>query len=200
VLRVTIRYTFYMSLKSNIANILTLIRIACIPLMVFVFFSGIENARPISAFIFIVAALTDWLDGWVAREFNQTSKLGAFLDPVADKLIVCIALLMIVQSDPTMINTLVSIVIIGREISISALREWMAELGERHQVSVIAFSKFKTILQMAGLSCMLYQDALFGIDTYMIGMISLIVASILTVWTMIIYLVKAWPYLQGGRD
>ena len=126
-------------------------------------FSGIENARPISAFIFIVAALTDWLDGWVAREFNQTSKLGAFLDPVADKLIVCIALLMIVQSDPTMINTLVSIVIIGREISISALREWMAELGERHQVSVIAFSKFKTILQMAGLSCMLYQDALFGI-------------------------------------
>ncbi|HJM09357.1 MAG TPA: CDP-diacylglycerol--glycerol-3-phosphate 3-phosphatidyltransferase [Gammaproteobacteria bacterium] len=189
-----------MSLKSNIANILTLIRIACIPLMVFVFFSNMENARPLSAIIFIVAALTDWLDGWVAREFDQSSKLGAFLDPVADKLIVCIALLMIVQSDPTVINTLISIVIIGREISISALREWMAELGERHQVSVIAFSKLKTILQMVGLSCMLYQESLFAIDIYTTGMIALIVASILTVWTMVIYLVKAWPYLQGGID
>ena len=189
-----------MSLKSNIANILTLIRIACIPLMVFVFFSNLENARPCSAIIFIIAALTDWLDGWVAREFDQTSKLGAFLDPVADKLIVCIALLIIVQSDPSIINTLVSIVIIGREISISALREWMAELGERHQVSVIAFSKLKTILQMVGLSCMLYKQPLLSLDTYLIGMISLIVASILTVWTMVIYLAKAWPYLQGGID
>jgi len=189
-----------MSLKSNIANILTLVRIACIPLMVFVFFSNLENARPLSAIIFIIAALTDWLDGWVAREFDQTSKLGAFLDPVADKLIVCIALLIIVQSDPSIINTLVSIVIIGREISISALREWMAELGERHQVSVIAFSKLKTILQMAGLSCMLYKETLLGLDIYSIGMISLIVASILTVWTMLIYLAKAWPYLQGGMD
>ena len=189
-----------MFLKSNIANILTLIRIACIPLMVFVFFSNLENARPLSAIIFIIAALTDWLDGWVAREFDQTSKLGAFLDPVADKLIVCIALLIIVQSDPSMINTLVSIVIIGREISISALREWMAELGERHQVSVIAFSKLKTILQMVGLSCMLYKQDLFSLDIYSIGMISLIVASILTVWTMVIYLAKAWPYLQSGMD
>lgn len=189
-----------MSFRSNIANILTLIRIACIPLMVFVFFSNIENARPLSAIIFIAAALTDWLDGWVAREFDQTSKLGAFLDPVADKLIVCIALLMIVQSDPTLINTLVSIVIIGREISISALREWMAELGERHQVSVIAFSKLKTILQMVGLSCMLFQVPLIGIDVYLIGMISLIIASILTVWTMVIYMAKAWPFLQGGID
>ena len=168
--------------------------------MVFVFFSNLENARPLSAIIFIIAALTDWLDGWVAREFDQTSKLGAFLDPVADKLIVCIALLIIVQSDPSIINTLVSIVIIGREISISALREWMAELGERHQVSVIAFSKLKTILQMTGLSCMLYEEPLLGLDIYSIGMISLIVASILTVWTMVIYLAKAWPYLQGGMD
>ena len=168
--------------------------------MVFVFFSNLENARPLSAIIFIIAALTDWLDGWVAREFDQTSKLGAFLDPVADKLIVCIALLTIVQSDPSIINTLVSIVIIGREISISALREWMAELGERHQVSVIAFSKLKTILQMTGLSCMLYKEPLLGLDIYSIGMISLIVASILTVWTMVIYLAKAWPYLQGGMD
>jgi CDP-diacylglycerol--glycerol-3-phosphate 3-phosphatidyltransferase len=189
-----------MPVKSNIANILTLIRIACIPLMVFVFFSSLENARPLSAIIFIIAALTDWLDGWVAREFDQSSKLGAFLDPVADKLIVCIALLIIVQSDPSIINTLVAIVIVGREISISALREWMAELGERHQVSVIAFSKLKTILQMVGLSCMLYQESLLNLDLYLIGTISLIVASILTVWTMVIYLIKAWPYLQGGAD
>ena len=194
------RYNWVMPVKSNIANILTLIRIACIPLMVFVFFSSLENARPLSAIIFIIAALTDWLDGWVAREFDQSSKLGAFLDPVADKLIVCIALLIIVQSDPSIINTLVAIVIVGREISISALREWMAELGERHQVSVIAFSKLKTILQMVGLSCMLYQESLLSLDLYLIGMISLIVASILTVWTMVIYLIKAWPYLQGGAD
>ncbi len=194
------RYNWVMPLKSNIANILTLIRIACIPLMVFVFFSSLENARPLSAIIFMIAALTDWLDGWVAREFDQSSKLGAFLDPVADKLIVCIALLIIVQSDPSIINTLVAIVIVGREISISALREWMAELGERHQVSVIAFSKLKTILQMVGLSCMLYQESLLNLDIYSIGMISLIVASILTVWTMVIYLIKAWPYLQGGAD
>ena len=194
------RYNWVMPVKSNIANILTLIRIACIPLMVFVFFSSLENARPLSAIIFIIAALTDWLDGWVAREFDQSSKLGAFLDPVADKLIVCIALLIIVQSDPSIINTLVAIVIVGREISISALREWMAELGERHQVSVIAFSKLKTILQMVGLSCMLYQESLLNLDIYSIGMISLIVASILTVWTMVIYLIKAWPYLQGGAD
>jgi len=194
------RYNWVMPVKSNIANILTLIRIACIPLMVFVFFSSLENARPLSAIIFIIAALTDWLDGWVAREFDQSSKLGAFLDPVADKLIVCIALLIIVQSDPSIINTLVAIVIVGREISISALREWMAELGERHQVSVIAFSKLKTILQMVGLSCMLYQESLLNLDLYLIGTISLIVASILTVWTMVIYLIKAWPYLQGGAD
>ena len=194
------RYNWVMPLKSNIANILTLIRIACIPLMVFVFFSSLENARPLSAIIFMIAALTDWLDGWVAREFDQSSKLGAFLDPVADKLIVCIALLIIVQSDPSIINTLVAIVIVGREISISALREWMAELGERHQVSVIAFSKLKTILQMVGLSCMLYQESLLNLDLYLIGTISLIVASILTVWTMVIYLIKAWPYLQGGAD
>ena len=194
------RYNWVMPLKSNIANILTLIRIACIPLMVFVFFSSLENARPLSAIIFMIAALTDWLDGWVAREFDQSSKLGAFLDPVADKLIVCIALLIIVQSDPSIINTLVAIVIVGREISISALREWMAELGERHQVSVIAFSKLKTILQMVGLSCMLYQESLLNLDIYSIGMISLIVASILTVWTMVIYLIKAWPFLQGGAD
>ena len=107
---------------------------------------------------------------------------------------------MIVQSDPTIINTLVSIVIIGREISISALREWMAELGERHQVSVIAFSKLKTILQMVGLACMLFQVPLIGIDVYLIGMISLIIARILTVWTMVIYMAKAWPFLQGGID
>ena len=189
-----------MSLKSNAANIITLVRIACIPLMVFIFFYSTENTRPISALIFIIAALTDWLDGWVARAFDQMSKLGAFLDPVADKLIVCIALLIILQSDPTMVNTLISIVIIGREISISALREWMSELGERHQVSVIGFSKLKTILQMVGISCMLFQNPLLGIDIYQAGLFALIFASILTVWTMIIYLLKAWPFLQGNID
>ena len=168
------------------------------------FFDWFFLLRVSDDFDFLIGFVGFWTrsgrNPWFHGEFDQTSKLGAFLDPVADKLIVCIASLIIVQSDPSIINTLVSIVIIGREISISALREWMAELGERHQVSVIAFSKLKTILQMAGLSCMLYKETLLGLDIYSIGVISLIVASILTVWTMLIYLVKAWPYLQGGMD
>ena len=129
-----------MSKKITFANILTLIRIACIPLIVVIFFSSLENSRPLASFIFIVAAITDWLDGWVAREYNQISKLGTFLDPVADKLIVCVSLILIVQNDPTFINTVIAMIIIGREITISALREWMAEIGKRHQLSVIGFA------------------------------------------------------------
>ena len=187
------RYNWVMPLKSNIANILTLIRIACIPLMVFVFFSSLENARPLSAIIFMIAALTDWLDGWVAREFDQSSKLGAFLDPVADKLIVCIALLIIVQSDPSIINTLVAIVIVGREISISALREWMAEQGKRGSVAVSQLGKIKTAAQMLSIMGLTWQ-----FDTWMtyLSYACLYLATVLTLWSMVQYLQAAWSDLS----
>ncbi|MBT3993889.1 MAG: CDP-diacylglycerol--glycerol-3-phosphate 3-phosphatidyltransferase [Gammaproteobacteria bacterium] len=185
-----------MSKKITFANILTLIRIACIPLIVVIFFSSLENSRPLASFIFIVAAITDWLDGWVAREYNQISKLGTFLDPVADKLIVCVSLILIVQNDPTLINTVIAMIIIGREITISALREWMAEIGKRHQLSVIGFAKLKTALQMFGLAFMLFQESIFILPTYLLGQICLITAAVLTLWTMIIYMVKAWPSIE----
>ena len=179
----------------NFANLVTFIRIVCIPLIAVVFFMTYELSRPIAAVIFILAALTDWLDGWVAREFDQTSKLGAFLDPVADKLIVSVALILIVQSDPTILNSVIAAIIIGREIAISALREWMSELGASHQVTVTGYAKLKTVFQMFGLSFMLFKIPVFGIPIYLIGKILLIAAVVLTLWTMIVYLVKAWPVI-----
>ena len=179
----------------NFANLLTFIRIVCIPLIAVVFFMSFELSRPIAAVIFILAAITDWLDGWVAREFDQTSKLGAFLDPVADKLIVSVALILIVQSDPTILNSVIAAIIIGREIAISALREWMSELGASHQVTVTGYAKLKTVFQMFGLSFMLFKIPVFGIPIYLIGKILLIAAVVLTLWTMIVYLVKAWPVI-----
>ena len=184
-----------MKTTLNFANLLTLFRIASIPLIATLFFSSIDNARPIAAIVFILAALTDWFDGWVAREYDLSSRFGAFLDPVADKLVVSVALILIVQSDPSLTNAVIASIIIGREITISALREWMAELGERHHVSVIGFAKLKTILQMVGLSCMLFSKSLFGIDIYLVGTICLIGSVVLTLWTMFIYLFKAWPTL-----
>jgi|TARA_B110000495_G_scaffold98242_1_gene84998 CDP-diacylglycerol--glycerol-3-phosphate 3-phosphatidyltransferase len=185
-----------MSKKITFANLLTLIRIACIPLIVVIFFSSLEYSRPLASFIFILAAITDWLDGWVAREYNQISKLGTFLDPVADKLIVCVSLVLIVQNDPTIINTVTAMIIIGREITVSALREWMAEIGERNQLSVIGYAKLKTGLQMFGLAFMLYKESVVGLPIYVLGQIFLISAAVLTLWTMIIYMVKAWPSIQ----
>ena len=173
----------------NFANLLTFIRIVCIPLIAVVFFMSFDLSRPVAAVIFIVAALTDWLDGWVAREFNQTSKLGAFLDPVADKLIVSVALILIVQSDPTILNSVIAAIIIGREITISALREWMSELGASHQVSVTGYAKLKTV------SFMLFKTPIFGIPIYLIGKLLLIAGVILTLWTMLVYLTKAWPVI-----
>ncbi len=161
----------------NFANLLTFIRIVCIPLIAVVFFMSFELSRPIAAVIFILAALTDWLDGWVAR------------------VIVSVALILIVQSDPTILNSVIAAIIIGREIAISALREWMSELGASHQVTVTGYAKLKTVFQMFGLSFMLFKIPVFGIPIYLIGKILLIAAVVLTLWTMLVYLVKAWPVI-----
>jgi CDP-diacylglycerol--glycerol-3-phosphate 3-phosphatidyltransferase len=183
-------------LKANLANILTWIRIAAIPVIVYAFFSSMEFARPIAGIVFGLAAITDLLDGYAARKLGQTTRFGEFLDPVADKLMVAVALVLLVQSDPRVEVTLIAMVIIGREITVSALREWMAGLGARNEVRVSMAGKIKTTLQMFGIAFMVYQGSLFGIEIYEPGYYLLLAAAVMTLWSMIIYLRAAWPSMQ----
>ena len=180
----------------NVPNALTSFRILAIPLVVLVFYLPVDWARPASGVLFGLAGVTDWLDGYLARRLNQTSNFGAFLDPVADKLMVSTAWVLLVQSDPTFLMTMVAVVIIGREIAVSALREWMSALGERAQVSVTDFAKWKTTLQIFGISFMLYEYPQFGWPVYGIGMMLLLVAVVLTLWSMFDYLRAAWPVMR----
>lgn len=183
-------------MKANLANILTWIRIAAIPVVVYCFLSSMDFARPIAGIVFGLAAITDLLDGYAARKLGQTSRFGEFLDPVADKLMVAIALVLLVQSDPRIEVTLIAMVIIGREITISALREWMAGVGARDQVKVSFSGKIKTTLQMFGIAFMVYKSLLFGFDVYEIGYYLLLAAAVMTLWSMIVYLRAAWPSMQ----
>jgi len=184
--------------KLNLAILLTLFRIAAIPLVVISFYSSIPHARPIAAVIFGIAAVTDFFDGWVARRFGQWSKFGEFLDPVADKLMVAIVLVMLVQGDPEWYVDIIAMIIIGREITISALREWMATIGERANVKVSWAGKIKTVLQMFGIGFMVYQNELMGFDIYHIGFLLLMAAAGMTIWSMTIYLRAAWPFIMAG--
>jgi len=184
-------------MKLTIPNILTLTRIAVIPVFVLVFFLPFDLARPISAAIFAVAAFTDWLDGYLARKLNQTSRFGAFLDPVADKLMVAVALILLVNSEHSLWLALPAIVIIGREIAISALREWMAEIGERAQVAVSYIGKIKTAGQMLALLLLLYREPIGDFPTFEVGLVLLYIAAGLTLWSMAIYINAAWPALTG---
>ena len=184
-------------MKLNLPNLLTFIRISLIPLVVVAFFSPFQWARPASAWLFIVAGVTDYLDGYLARRLNQTSSFGAFLDPVADKLIVSTALVLLVQADPTFTLAIVAAIIIGREITVSALREWMAEIGERAHVSVSMFGKLKTTGQIVGISMMLYRHDLLGLPIYRIGAVFLLIAAALTILSMIDYLRAAWPVIRS---
>lgn len=148
----------------------------------------------IACFAFIAAALTDWFDGWLARRWKQTSAFGAFLDPVADKLMVGAALLVLV--DLGRVDAIIAFIIIGREITISALREWMAQIGASASVAVSWLGKFKTAAQMVAIPCLLYWESYNGISIRLIGQGLIIVAAILTVWSMCYYLQKAWPEIQ----
>ena len=183
-------------MKINLAILLTLFRIAAIPLVVILFYSPLEHARPVAAILFGVAAVTDILDGWVARRFGQMSKFGEFLDPVADKLMVAIVLVMLVQDNPRWFVDIIAMVIIGREITISALREWMATIGERANVKVTMAGKIKTVLQMFGIGFMVYQNEFLGFDIYGIGFVLLVAAAGMTIWSMIVYLRAAWPFIN----
>jgi CDP-diacylglycerol---glycerol-3-phosphate 3-phosphatidyltransferase len=191
-------------MKLTVPTMLTLLRMLLIPVLVLVFYLPFNWTNFAAAFVFILASVTDWLDGWIARAYNQSSAFGAFLDPVADKLMVAVALLLIVQKHPTPWMALWAAVIIGREIAVSALREWMAELGQRAKVKVATIGKIKTIVQMVALTFLLYFEPLqfavagrtWSIPVFMIGDWMLAVAALLTLWSGLAYLHAAWPTLR----
>lgn len=184
--------------------ILTLLRIALIPVLVLFFYLPYAWASFAAAAVFIFAALTDWLDGYLARRMGLMSELGAFLDPVADKLMVATALVLLVQTPPPIVFpviffTISAAIIIGREIAISSLREWMAEMGERGTVKVGVLGKLKTIFQMTAISCLLYQTDFIGLPVAFIGELLLYLAAALTLWSMWVYLHAAWPIMSRGE-
>ncbi|MGA9025399.1 MAG: CDP-diacylglycerol--glycerol-3-phosphate 3-phosphatidyltransferase [Steroidobacteraceae bacterium] len=182
----------------NLPNALTWLRILMIPAIVMLFYLPYWWADPAACAGFALAGITDSLDGYYARKLGQTSRLGAFLDPVADKLIVAAALVLIVSKDPRWFVVIFAIVIVGREIAVSALREWMAEIGARGRIAVSVWGKYKTIMQIVGLSFLLFRRDLFGIPVYQIGLVLTAVAAALTLWSMILYLRLAWPELRGS--
>ena len=182
----------------NIPNILTLSRIIMIPVFVIIFYLPVSWNYLAACVIFILAAITDGLDGYYARKLGLASALGAFLDPVADKLMIAVVLVLLVEDQPSIWLALPAAVIIGREITISALREWMAELGASSKVAVSGYGKLKTICQMVALGFLIYHNPLFGIPIYAIGMVLLYIASILTLWSMFLYLKAAWPQLKDS--
>ncbi|HEY1070170.1 MAG TPA: CDP-diacylglycerol--glycerol-3-phosphate 3-phosphatidyltransferase [Thermomonas sp.] len=179
---------------------LTLARIALIPVLVVVYYLDHRWSNIAAAAVFVAAAVTDWLDGWIARRYRLFSKFGAFLDPVADKLMISTALVITVQHHHTVWMALWASVIIGREIAVSALREWMAELGQRAKVAVAMVGKIKTTVQMIALGFLLYREPLLGVPVFQIGEWLLAAAAILTLWSGFEYLRAAWPALRADDE
>lgn len=169
-----------------------------IPALIVACYVPHEHANVWAAGIFILASITDWLDGYLARKLELSSNFGAFLDPVADKLIVATALILLVKDHPTIVISLSTIIIISREITISALREWLAELHKRNIVAVSWVGKWKTTMQMIAIALMLYADPIVGLPTFLIGEIFLVIAALLTIWSMCLYLKAAWPTLRDA--
>src|ERR1700683_4685769 len=183
----------------NVPNTLTWLRILMIPAIFALFYLlPYPYANPAACAAFALAGITDTLDGYYARKLGQTSRLGAFLAPVAEKIIVHAALVLIVSKDPRWFVVIVAVVIIGREIAVSALREWMAEIGARSRIKVSLLAKYKTIMQIVGLSMLLYRQGLFSLPTYNLGLLLTGIAAILTLWSMVQYLRVAWPELRGS--
>lgn len=177
----------------NIPNLLTLFRLCLIPVFILCFYSGIDHARFWAAFVFCLAAITDALDGYLARRLQQSTPFGAFLDPVADKVMVAVALVLIAVDSLSLWVTVPAIIMISREIAISALREWMAELGKRANVAVSNLGKYKTIAQMLALIGLIWRPEHWLVSWFTpAGMLLLYVATVLTVWSMAVYLKAAW--------
>lgn len=179
----------------SIPNLLTAARIVLIPCFVVAFYLPTKNAGVITAAIFCLAGITDWLDGYLARKLNQTSRFGAFLDPVADKLIVAVALVLLVGEYGSVWITIPAAVIVSREITISALREWMAEIGQRTTVSVSYIGKLKTLIQIIAIIILLSQPSDWDKTLVIIGVIFMYLAAFLTLWSMVAYLKTAWKVL-----
>ena len=186
----------------NVPNLVTLSRIVLIPILIGVYYTPegwltreTQNITATSVFIF--AGITDWLDGYLARRLNQMSAFGAFLDPVADKLIVVAALVVLLHLEPPRVHAFVALVIIGREIAISALREWMAKVGQAKSVAVAFIGKLKTVSQMVAIPLLLFHERLLGLDCQWLGTILINVAAVLTVISMLYYLRKALPYASA---
>jgi CDP-diacylglycerol--glycerol-3-phosphate 3-phosphatidyltransferase len=196
----------------NLPNILTLVRILVIPIFILVYYLPVLGGHTAAAIIFALACFTDWLDGYLARSLKQATKLGAFLDPVADKMMVSIALVMIVAERqfqfistqtaiiaiPTAAIAIPAAIIVSREIVVSALREWMAELGKRTSVVVSQLGKIKTAVQMLALVVLIYCQPSTHVTIIILGYILLYAAAILTIWSMVIYLKAAWVELVKG--
>lgn len=188
----------------NVPNILTVLRIAMIPLFVGIFYFPKSSfdvfgfpahwVNLTAAIIFALASFTDWLDGWWARKYEQTSSFGAFLDPVADKLMVAAALIVLVEFER--VGAVIALIIIGREIAVSALREWMAGTGEAKSVAVAKIGKFKTATQMIAIELLLYWDNIGSFNTKFYGRILIVIAAILTLVSMAYYLKSAWPTIK----
>ena len=182
----------------NLPNLLTVLRILLIPVFIVLFYLPVDWSREAATAVFLLAAVTDWLDGFLARRMQLVSALGAFLDPVADKLMVAVALVLLVQADPSIPMAIAAAVIIGREIAISALREWMAEIGSRTQVAVSEIGKFKTAAQMTAITLLIFRDDVWELPVYTVGLVLLFIAVVLTLWSMTLYIRAAWPSLRGS--
>jgi len=181
---------------KHLPNTLTILRVALIPVMILFFYLPFEWSRFVACWVFVAAGITDFLDGYFARKYQTESKLGAFLDPVADKLTVTTALIILLQDHNTLLMMIATTIIIGREITISALREWMAELGERGVVNVAMIGKIKTVFQMSAIGFLLYEADLWFIPVFKIGQILLCIAAALTLYSMYVYLKAAWPLMK----
>ena len=176
----------------NIPTLLTLSRIALIPILAIFFYIPWEYSNIATTFIFIVAAITDWLDGYLARKMQVETQFGAFLDPVADKIMVAFVLVLLVQVESSIWMTLPAAIIIGREITISSLREWMAQLGQHATVKVSQIGKWKTTAQMIAIGCLLYSEEFVGVSMQLFGLVMLYIAAVLTLWSMMSYLKVAY--------
>ena len=190
-------------MPTNIPNLLTWFRILLIPVFIGVFYVSDEtlslhHKHLLGTFVFWLASITDWLDGYLARALNQSSAFGAFLDPVADKLMVVAALIILLQLGH--VDAIIAFIIIGRELTISALREWMAQLGSSKSVAVSMLGKIKTVFQMIAILLLLYHERLLGVDCQMIGSLLLYLAALLTLWSMGYYLMLASPRLKKYQN
>ncbi len=184
-------------INLNIPTLLTLTRVALIPILAIFFYIPWEYSNIATTFIFIVAGITDWLDGYLARKMQVETKFGAFLDPVADKIMVAFVLVLLVEGESSIWMTLPAAVIIGREITISSLREWMAQIGQHATVKVSQIGKWKTTAQMIAIGCLLYSEEFVGVSMQLFGLGMLYIAAILTLWSMMSYLKVAYSSMTN---